>query len=1426
MMDAERQSQEIRHKQQQLEIQLKRQELETLRLERQQRTQNRLATSGHKSAPNPAVAPIQNGSLTTSTSTGHDLDSVLESVGIPTNRSATHLSQPSSTSNLRLSNGSLNNFAVSDASSDSAPTSRPRPTQLEMVSINVISVAPKNDNRYSKGTQTIETEGQLDGFSMGSRDEFEFDELSVGEKISHLDDLGLDDTSPEGAIAKILGRVGIHSETNNHQNDEPVAPIKPSKPPELTQEQKEKIVNSESFQRFLSRSSRWIERAIAVEKDKDIFADYTNERKDNTYSDALITSKARFNDGNYINSQMGQAIDFSEAHPELLAVAINGQSSGPEGIINIWNTNFSTATPECVFHSNSPLKSMCFAKFHPKLIIGGCSSGQICIWDLRANKRNPVNKSPISSRAHTQGVMRMQVVGSQHNHELITSSLDGQMCWWSLDNLHTPIEKLTAQFNAKKSVPISCFDFDHHDAGKFVIGGEDGCLYLGDRNESSVEKKLSSDIPAHDGSITNVDLHKTPGPVDFSRYCLTSSTDFTCKLWNLADNKNKQIFSFENKHGHYVTDVSWSPVHPAAFISTCLTGVLSLWNLNTDVDDPVATQKGGRAISQAKWLSDGKQIATLDEIGVVQLYDVHESLYNPRPNEWDVLARIVGMKSTTKKPTAVPTQLEPRNNTRVDGDNLCLLQEFLRKDPEGYEEEFDERLTHFIELSKLLQLQPAMHRMEVSPLIELTAFLASVAFCYPTKAQQFASSVMDILRAQGSALEPDLRMTFVKSIVSLRNRDQVDLDSTLELFFDLIKSDDKKLRKFILGAIVSFIRRHHRLVARVAQMVLIEAFRRGFWRDAKTANAISESIFNKTAKIQVTAIRFFLGTANDEKGIESDSDDDEEDDQAEKSRTIKEAATAFRHGKKTKKRQKQLEEAKKAITKQKKSKKEKVSQHCNLEAMRLLFDPQSLTDRLYGLLDGKRNERFALRILLMGLIARLIGVHQLQTLGFYSYLHKYLQPKQREVTRILLYAAQACHEMVPTDIVQDLVRCIAQNFVSDRNTPEAMTVGLNAIREVFVNCPFAATEELLEDLSEYKSYKDKNVSMAARGLVHLFRAVNPQVLRSKDRGRPTEATQEVMAAVESGRVTGFGKHNLAVDYVPGADILPLKDPNAMEAIGKSRKRPLASGDSNDNVAPKKRRKKEQRKVQAMAKEEKAKQVSETRILTDEDFELIREHQIKQQLKAANPKYDVEDAKQTNDENKLDDAVRDKIEKLREGDGLPRLNDIEQFHKKVRRQTKQERLEQVKEGRNDREMYKKRKKNGPHVGRTNSNVAKNKNFQMVQHKVRGKNRQRSFRDQQISLRNYLIRQTGKKVVKMESVKGGLYTDFDDFNDDVQLVLLQSPKHFRYIIKPIHEEGKIVVKVTNDIKTLRFDIFRPIELKKFEQITSRILQYMVS
>jgi protein SDA1 len=87
------------------------------------------------------------------------------------------------------------------------------------------------------------------------------------------------------------------------------------------------------------------------------------------------------------------------------------------------------------------------------------------------------------------------------------------------------------------------------------------------------------------------------------------------------------------------------------------------------------------------------------------------------------------------------------------------------------------------------------------------------------------------------------------------------------------------------------------------------------------------------------------------------------------------------------------------------------------------------------------NDRFEVKLMTMNLISRIIGVHKLMLLGFYSYLIRYLQPHQRDVTLILAILAQATHELVPPDVLEPVVKAIANNFISDRCSAEVMIAG-------------------------------------------------------------------------------------------------------------------------------------------------------------------------------------------------------------------------------------------------------------------------------------------------------------------------------------------------------------------------------------------------
>ncbi len=203
------------------------------------------------------------------------------------------------------------------------------------------------------------------------------------------------------------------------------------------------------------------------------------------------------------------------------------------------------------------------------------------------------------------------------------------------------------------------------------------------------------------------------------------------------------------------------------------------------------------------------------------------------------------------------------------------------------------------------------------------------------------------------------------------------------------------------------------------------------------------------------------------------------------------------------------------------------------------------------------NERFEVKLLHQDLLSRLIGLHQLLLLNFYPYLQRYLQPHQRQVTKILLYVAQASHELIPPDILQSICKTIANNFITERNSGEVMAVGfvsiktkkkdfvlfflfsLNTIREICSKCYLAMDEDLLHDLAKYKSYRDKSVSASARSLIQLFREKNPQLLERKDRGKPTEFQRDLIPL-------NYGQTN-PKSYLEGAEILE-QDTNDQDKI--------------------------------------------------------------------------------------------------------------------------------------------------------------------------------------------------------------------------------------------------------------------------------------
>ncbi|XP_041421838.1 cytoplasmic dynein 1 intermediate chain 1 isoform X3 [Xenopus laevis] len=427
---------------------------------------------------------------------------------------------------------------------------------------------------------------------------------------------------------------------SEYENQEEKQDSKEVPPRELTEEEKQQVTHSEEFLIFFDRTIRVIERALA--EDSNIFFDYSGrdleDKEGDIQAGANLSFNRQFYDEHWSKHRVVTCLDWSLQYPELMVASYNNNEDAPhepDGVALVWNMKFRKTTPEYIFHCQSSVMSVCFARFHPNLVIGGTYSGQIVLWDNRSHRRTPVQRTPLSAAAHTHPIYCVNVVGTQNAHNLITVSTDGKLCSWSLDMLSAPQESMELVYNKSKPVAVTGMAFPTGDVNNFVVGSEEGTVYTACRHGSKAG--ISEVFDGHQGPVTGINCHNAVGPIDFSHLFLTSSFDWTVKLWTTKH--NKPLYSFED-NADYVYDVTWSPVHPALFACVDGMGRLDLWNLNNDTEVPTASTavEGASALNRVRWAQSGKEVAVGDSEGRVWIYDVGEFAI-PHNDEWSRFAR-------------------------------------------------------------------------------------------------------------------------------------------------------------------------------------------------------------------------------------------------------------------------------------------------------------------------------------------------------------------------------------------------------------------------------------------------------------------------------------------------------------------------------------------------------------------------------------------------------------------------------------------------------------------------------------------------------------------------------------------------------------------------------------------------------------------
>ena len=679
-----------------------------------------------------------------------------------------------------------------------------------------------------------------------------------------------------------------------------------------------------------------------------------------------------------------------------------------------------------------------------------------------------------------------------------------------------------------------------------------------------------------------------------------------------------------------------------------------------------------------------------------------------------------------------------------DKNSLDNLRNLVKRDAEGYRHEFQLQYKHYEATRDIFLLQPSKNSKEFA---DLVMFIAQVSHCYPEECKAFWGELMDLLEKHATTLDAMLRRSLVQALILVRNRGLLTAQELLPLLFKLFRCQDKLLRKQIFNHIVADLQRSnakHRddklnrkiqnflysivgedneLSAKKSLCVLTQMYHRRIWSDANTVNVVANAVFHKSPRITVAALKFFMGHDD----VDSDVESDEETNMELVSR--EDVYKAFHKGTKSTKKKKQakLKRAQLAMKKLQKHHMDKGKSY-SFTAIQLLHDPQGFGERLFSKLN-KTNERWETKLLMMSVISRVIGVHQLLILSYYSFLQKYLQPHQREVTQVLSALIQATHNLVPDDVLAPVLRQLCNYFINDKSRPEAMVVGLKTVREMCVRQPLIMTPDLLQDLAQYKKYREKGVSMAARSLIGLFRIISPKMLHKKDRGKgAADSEQEVEAYGAFKPATG----------VDGIELLQ-NPPSDSEEYGSE----MSDSDDEDHPQEASSQEEDEAEEQEMGemsmkqlkklaaktskKEEEEEEEEEedwdAGILQQEDFERIKELKQRQLMKDVMRKYGLKEDSVAFSHT-LEEAERILDQSKIVSDRKVDANELE--YTKRYTKTKEERLQSVLAGREGRGEF------GAAAGRRKSktgglsnNEKKKKKFMPLAARVKqAKNRQRT------------------------------------------------------------------------------------------------------
>ena len=241
------------------------------------------------------------------------------------------------------------------------------------------------------------------------------------------------------------------------------------------------------------------------------------------------------------------------------------------------------------------------------------------------------------------------------------------------------LELTTPPPSKTEDLSPTCMSFPVSDPTSFLVGTEEGTIFPCHRYDragakAGVDARLR--YKGHAAPVMGVDFHPARGPVDLGDLVLSSSLDWTVKLWktrapsstSVPTSSSSSLLSHSLKDEHavgplldlsredIVYDARWSPHKPGVFSSVDGAGNVEVWDLTDDIEVPVARAmpevnrsiQGGyaaKSLEKVCWEEkEGKRLGVGGAAGMVTVFEVGADLAGEsvKTEEWTKMKRLIG----------------------------------------------------------------------------------------------------------------------------------------------------------------------------------------------------------------------------------------------------------------------------------------------------------------------------------------------------------------------------------------------------------------------------------------------------------------------------------------------------------------------------------------------------------------------------------------------------------------------------------------------------------------------------------------------------------------------------------------------------------------------------------------------------------------